>query len=165
MASYPETYRRSLDDPEGFWLQAAGLVEWTAAPTRALDDSRPPFYRWFPDASLNTCYNALDRHIDAGHGDRTALIVDSAYTGIRRRFSYAQLRDDVARFAGVLRGLGVESGDRVVLYLPMIPEAVIAMLACARIGAVHSVVFGGFAPKELAARIDDAAPRLILCAS
>jgi propionyl-CoA synthetase len=165
MASYPETYRRSLDDPEGFWLEAAGLVDWAAAPTQALDPSRPPFYRWFPDASLNTCYNALDRHIDAGHGDRTALIADSAYTGIRRRFSYAQLRDDVARFAGVLRGLGVESGDRVVLYLPMIPEAVIAMLACARIGAVHSVVFGGFAPRELAVRIDDARPRLVLCAS
>jgi propionyl-CoA synthetase len=165
MASYPETYRRSLDDPEGFWLDAAALVDWTVAPSRALDDSRPPFYRWYPGASLNTCYNALDRHIDAGHGERTALIADSAYTGVRQRFTYAQLREEVARFAGVLRGLGVETGDRVVLYLPMIPEAVIAMLACARIGAVHSVVFGGFAPRELAARIDDAKPRLVLCAS
>jgi propionyl-CoA synthetase len=165
MASYPETYRRSLDDPDGFWLDAAPLVDWQTPPTRALDASRPPFYRWFPDASLNTCYNALDRHVDAGHGDRTALIADSAYEGTRRRFSYRELRDEVARFAGVLRQLGVQAGDRVVIYLPMVPEAVIAMLACARLGAVHSVVFGGFAPRELAARIDDAKPRLVLCAS
>src|SRR6185369_14287309 len=144
---------------------ASGLIDWAGAPTRALDASRPPFYRWYPDASLNTCHNALDRHVAAGHGDRIALITDSAYTGQKQRFTYVRLRDEVARFAGVLRGLGVEAGDRVVLYLPMVAEAVIAMLACARLGAVHSVVFGGFAPRELAARIDDAKPKLILCAS
>ncbi len=165
MASYPETYRRSLTDPEGFWLDAARLIDWDRAPTRALAADRPPFYRWFPDAALNTCHNALDRHVAAGHGDRTALIADSAYSGQRRRFSYEELRDEVARFAGVLRDLGVVAGDRVVIYLPMVPEAVIAMLACARLGAVHSVVFGGFAPRELADRIDDATPRLVLCAS
>ncbi len=165
MASYREMYQRSLSDPDGFWLDAAARIDWTSAPSRALDASRPPLYRWFPDASLNTCYNALDRHIASGAGDRTALIADSAYTGERRRFSYVELRDEVARFAGVLTGLGVSVGDRVVIYLPMVAEAVIAMLACARIGTVHSVVFGGFAPRELAARIDDAKPHLILCAS
>ncbi|GAA5148819.1 hypothetical protein GCM10023321_11680 [Pseudonocardia eucalypti] len=134
-------------------------------PTRALDGSRPPFYRWFPDAELNVCHNALDRHVEAGRGERAALVYDSPVTGIRRTYSYAGLRDEVARFAGVLAGLGVGRGDRVVIYLPMVPEAAIAMLACARLGAVHSVVFGGFAPRELAARIDDATPSVIVSAS
>ena len=165
MGAYQDTYRRSLADPEGFWLEAAAAIDWEKPPARALDDSRPPFYRWFPDATLNTCHNALDRHVAAGNGERAALIYDSAYTGVKATFSYAELRDEVARFAGVLRGLGVGTGDRVVIYMPMIPQAVIAMLACARIGAVHSVVFGGFAPRELAVRIDDAKPKVLLCAS
>ena len=134
------------------------------APTRALDDSRAPLYQWYPDGVLNTNYNALDRHVEPA-GDRAALIYDCAYAGERRRFSYAGLRDEVARFAGALRALGIGVGDRVVIYLPMVPQAVIAMLACARLGAVHSVVFGGFAPRELAARIDDARPKVLLCGS
>ena len=165
MGEYRKTYDRSLADPEGFWREAATAVTWRREPTRILDDARPPFYRWFPDAQLNTCENALDRHVAAGHGDRLALIHDSAVTGQVRRFTYAALRDEVARFAGVLRSLGVEAGDRVVIYLPMVPEAVVAMLACARLGAVHSVVFGGFAPQELALRIDDAQPRVLVTAS
>ncbi|MFH8371623.1 propionyl-CoA synthetase [Streptomyces sp. NPDC018031] len=165
MGAYAETHRRSVTDPDEFWLEAAKAVDWTRQPTRALDSAAAPLYRWFPDGELNTCHNALDRHVVAGHGDRTALIWDSAVTGTRRHYSYRGLRDEVARFAGALRGLGVTKGDRVVVYMPMVPEAVVAMLACARIGAVHSVVFGGFAPKELAARIDDARPRVIVAAS
>jgi propionyl-CoA synthetase len=165
MGAYEDSHRRSLADPEGFWLEAAGAITWTRPPTRALDDSAAPIYRWFPDGELNTSYNALDRHIEAGHGDRTALIYDSPVTGSTRSYTYAELRDEVALFAGALRGLGVGVGDRVIVYLPMIPEAVITMLACARLGAVHSVVFGGFAPKELAARIDDATPKVIVAAS
>ena len=165
MGDYRATYDRSIRDPEGFWGDAAGLVDWIKKPQRVLDDSRPPFYRWFPDATLNTCYNALDRHVVAGAADRTALIYDSAVTGTKQSFTYAQLLADVAAFGGALRSLGVEKGDRVVIYLPMIPEAVVAMLACARIGAVHSVVFGGFAPHELAIRIDDATPKVIVTAS
>jgi propionyl-CoA synthetase len=165
MGAYEDSHRRSLADPEGFWLEAAGAITWTRPPTRALDDSAAPIYRWFPDGELNTSYNALDRHIEAGFGDRTALIYDSPVTGSTRSYTYAELRDEVALFAGALRGLGVGTGDRVIVYLPMIPEAVITMLACARLGAVHSVVFGGFAPKELAARIDDATPKVIVAAS
>ncbi|WP_409462476.1 propionyl-CoA synthetase [Amycolatopsis sp. GA6-003] len=165
MGAYTETYRRSLDDPEHFWLEAARAIDWTRRPTRALDSSAAPFYRWYPDGELNTSYNALDRHADGGRGAQDALIWDSPVTGRKRRYTYAELRDEVATFAGALSALGVTRGDRVILYLPMIPQAVIAMLACARIGAVHSVVFGGFAPKELAARIEDAKPKLILAAS
>ena len=165
MGAYTETYRRSLDDPERFWLEAARAIDWTNPPTRALDASGAPFYRWYPDGELNTCYNALDRHADHGRGGQDALIWDSPVSGGKRRYTYAELRDEVATFAGALASLGVARGDRVVLYLPMIPQAVIAMLACARIGAVHSVVFGGFAPKELAARIEDAKPKLVLAAS
>ncbi|WP_344147677.1 propionyl-CoA synthetase [Kribbella yunnanensis] len=165
MGAYDESYRRSLDDPEAFWLEAAGAITWTTKPTRALDDRAAPLYRWFPDAALNTSYNCLDRHIEAGHGDRVALIHDSPVTDSSTSVTYAELRDKVARFAGVLAGLGVGKGDRVIIYMPMVPEAVIAMLACARLGAIHSVVFGGFAPKELAARIDDATPRVIVSAS
>ena len=156
MGDYRATYERSLRDPEGFWREQAGLVDWIRKPQQILGADRPPFYRWFPDASLNTCFNALDRHVVRGAGDRAALVYDSAVTGDRRTYTYAELLAEVAAFGGVLRGLGVEKGDRVVIYLPMIPEAVIAMLACARIGAVHSVVFGGFASQELAVRIDDA---------
>ncbi|WP_433873406.1 propionyl-CoA synthetase [Saccharopolyspora sp. CA-218241] len=165
MGAYADAYQRSSSDPEGFWLDAAGAIEWERAPSRALDDERPPFYRWFPDGTLNTCFNALDRHVRDGRADSTALIWDSAMTGTVRRWTYRELLDEVARCAGALAGLGVGAGDRVVLYLPMIPEAVVAMLACARIGAVHSVVFGGFAPKELAARIDDARPAVVIAAS
>ena len=161
---YREILAASLDDPAAFWAQAAHGVSWTTAPQRILDDDNPPFYRWFPDAELNTCANALDRHIEA-RGDQAALIYDSPVTGTKQVYTYRELLDATARFGGVLRSLGVDKGDRVVLYMPMIPEAVIAMLACARIGAVHSVVFGGFASHELANRIDDAQPVVIVTAS
>ncbi|EME63760.1 propionyl-CoA synthetase [Amycolatopsis decaplanina DSM 44594] len=162
---YAETYQRSLEDPEGFWLEAARAIDWTRPPTRALDASNAPFYRWFPDGELNTSFNALDRHVRDGRGEQTALIWDSPVTDSVRRFTYAELLDDVARFAGALASLGVGKGDRVIVYMPMVPEAAVAMLACARLGAVHSVVFGGFAPKELAARIEDAKPKVIVAAS
>ena len=167
MADYRTEHARSIEDPEGYWAEQAGLVDWIKKPQRVLDDDHPPFYRWFPDATLNTCYNALDRHVVRGNGDRTALIYDSAVAGIEgtRTYTYAQLLEQVAAFAGALRGFGVVAGDRVVIYMPMIPEAVIAMLACARLGAVHSVVFGGFAARELAVRIDDARPKVVLAAS
>jgi propionyl-CoA synthetase len=165
VSEYANHYRRSLDDREDFWLEAAEAIDWTRAPTRALDDTNPPLYRWFPDGELNTAANALDRHVDGGRGEQPALIWDSAMTDTQRTYTYRQLRDEVALFAGALRSLGVGHGDRVIIYLPMVPEAAIAMLACARIGAVHSVVFGGFAPRELAARIDDARPKVILAAS
>ena len=165
MSDYAQEFARSTDDPEGFWLDAARGVDWIDAPTRALDDSAAPIYRWYPDASLNTSVNALDRHVAAGRGEQDALIWDSAMTGAVRTYTYRQLLDEVARFAGVLAAQGVGKGDRVVIYLPMIPEAAIAMLACARIGAVHSVVFGGFAAPELAARIDDAEPVAVVTAS
>ena len=165
MASYDETYRRSLDDPDGFWGDAAAAIDWTKAPETILDDSRSPFTRWFPDGELNTSYNALDRHVEAGNGDRPALIYDSPVTDTVRRYSYAEATDEVARLAGALAGLGVAKGDTVLIYMPMVPEAAFAMLACARLGAVHSVVFGGFAPNELAVRIEDAKPRVVLAAS
>jgi len=165
MGQYRDAYERSIRDPEGFWGEAAAAVTWTRAPRQILDASRAPFYRWFPDGELNTCDNALDRHVEGGRADQDALIYDSPVTGTRRRYTYRGLRDEVARFAGVLRGLGVGKGDRVVIYMPMVPEAVVAMLACARLGAVHSVVFGGFAPKELAVRIDDARPKVVVSAS
>ncbi len=165
MADYRTEHARSIEDPEGYWAEQAGLVDWIKKPGRILDDDHPPFYRWFPDATLNTCYNALDRHVVRGHGDRTALIHDSPVTGTQTTVSYAKLLERTAAFAGALRQFGVGKGDRVVIYMPMIPEAVVAMLACARIGAVHSVVFGGFAPKELAVRIDDAKPTVVVIAS
>jgi len=164
-ADYQTAYTRSIEDPEGYWAEQAGLVDWIKKPSRVLDDDHPPFYRWFPDATLNTCFNALDRHVARGHGDRTALVYDSAVADVKSTFTYAELLEQVAAFAGALRGFGVGPGDRVVIYLPMIPEAVVAMLACARLGAVHSVVFGGFAPRELAVRIDDARPKVVVTAS
>ena len=164
MDEYRDLFQASVDDPAAFWAQAARAVTWTREPRRILDDDNPPFYRWFPDAELNTCANALDRHI-AQRADQPALIYDSPITGSKRTYTYRELLDQTARFAGVLRSLGVDKGDRVVLYMPMIPEAVIAMLACARLGAVHSVVFGGFASHELATRIDDARPTVIVSAS
>ncbi|TNC29500.1 propionyl-CoA synthetase [Amycolatopsis alkalitolerans] len=165
MGAYAEEYQHSLTDPEGFWLGAAKAIDWVREPVQALDASNPPLYRWFPGGELNTAYNALDRHVERGRGEQAALIWDSPVTSAKRTYTYAQLRDEVARFAGALRSLGVGKGDRVIIYMPMVPEAVIAMLACARIGAVHSVVFGGFAPKELAARVEDAKPKVIVAAS
>ena len=163
--AYAAAYEQSIADPDAFWGQAATAIEWITPPTTVLDASNPPFYRWFPGATMNTCWNALDRHVRDGRGEQLALIYDSPVTGTTRSFTYAALLADVAKFAGVLAGLGVEKGDRVLIYLPMVPEAVIAMLACARLGAIHSVVFGGFAPAELAARIEDAKPSVIVSAS
>jgi propionyl-CoA synthetase len=163
--AYAETYRRSIEDPVGFWGEQAAAVDWDVAPTTVLDASDAPYYRWFSGGRLNTCWNAVDRHVEAGHGDRLALVYDSPVTGASDSFTYGRLRDEVARFAGALAGLGVVAGDRVVVYMPMVPEAVVAMLACARLGAVHSVVFGGFAPHELAIRIDDATPKVVVSAS
>ena len=168
MADYRTEHARSIEDPEAYWADQAHLVDWIKKPGRILDDDHPPFYRWFPDATLNTCFNALDRHVVRGHGDRTALVYDSAVADTSRvqtSYSYAELLERTAAFAGALRACGVQTGDRVVIYMPMVPEAVIAMLACARIGAVHSVVFGGFAPHELAVRVDDAQPKVIVTAS
>ena len=165
MGRYAEEFRRSVTDPDSFWGEAARAIDWYREPSVILDSSNPPFYRWFSDGELNTCFNALDRHVRDGRGDQDALIYDSPVTGTARRYTYRELLDQVARTAGVLRDIGVTKGDRVVIYMPMIPEAAIAMLACARIGAIHSVVFGGFAAPELAARIDDAAPKAVLSAS
>jgi propionyl-CoA synthetase len=162
---YHEIYAEWRADPQGFWARAAADIDWISAPKRIFDEKAGVYGRWFPDATCNTCFNALDRHVAAGRGGQTALIYDSPATGAQRRISYAELLDDVATLAAVLSSFGVEKGDRVVIYMPMIPDAVAAMLACARIGAVHSVVFGGFAARELAARIDDARPKLILAAS
>ncbi|HWM02911.1 MAG TPA: AMP-binding protein, partial [Actinophytocola sp.] len=165
MGAYHDSYRQSLEDPERFWLAAAGGLAWTKSPTRALDDKDASLYRWFPDGELNTCHNALDRHVDGGRADQPALVYDSPVTGNKATYTYRELRDEVALFAGVLAGLGVGRGDRVIIYMPMVPRAVVAMLACARLGAVHSVVFGGFAPRELATRVDDARPKVIVAAS
>ena len=165
MGGYRELFDASIADPSTFWADAARAVTWTREPQRILDDTNPPFYRWFPDGELNTCANALDRHVDGGRAEQPALIYDSPVTGSQRTYTYRELLDETARFAGALRGLGVGKGDRVVVYMPMVPEAVIAMLACARLGAVHSVVFGGFAAHELAARIDDARPAVVVSAS
>ncbi len=162
---YEEAYAQSIQDPNGFWGKAAENVHWYKKWDRVLDDSNPPFYRWFTGGVLNTCHNCLDLHVDEGIGDQAALVYDSPVTGTIRTYTYRQLRDEVAKFAGALAGLGVAKGDRVIVYMPMIPEAAIAMLACARIGAVHSVVFGGFAAKELAVRINDAKPKVIVSAS
>jgi propionyl-CoA synthetase len=158
--AYETALRDSLADPGRFWMEAARAVDWETTPSSAYSA-----HGWFPDGRLNSCHNAVDRHVEAGHGDRVALIYDSAVTGTIRRYSYAQLRDAVARTAGMLKAHGVGLGDRVILYMPMVPEAVFAMLACARLGAIHSVVFGGFAAAELAKRIDDARPILLLGAS
>jgi propionyl-CoA synthetase len=165
MARFDETYRRSLDDPEGFWAEAAAAIDWVEPWERVLDDSRAPFYRWFAGGRLNSCYNALDRHVERGRADQSALIYDSPVTGTTASFTYRELRDAVARFAGALVAHGVGRGDRVIVYMPIVPEAVIAMLACARIGAIHSVVFGGFAANELASRIEDAEPKVVVSAS
>ncbi len=162
---YDETYARSLRDPEGFWAAAAEDLYWDKRWDRVFDDTRPPYYRWFTGGVLNTCYNALDLHVDRGRGKQRALVYDSPVTSTITTYTYAGLRDEVARVAGALVRQGIGKGDRVIIYMPMVPEAIMAMLACARIGAIHSVVFGGFAANELAKRIDDAGPRLIISAS
>jgi len=162
---YSEIYERSINRPEEFWGEAAEAVQWEKKWDKVLDDSNKPFYQWFVGGKLNTCYNALDYHVQNGRGDQTAIIYDSPVTDTVKKISYSELLEKVSTFAGVLKELGVSKGDTVIIYMPMIPEALIAMLACARIGAVHSVVFGGFAPNELAIRIDDAKPKVMVSAS
>ena len=162
---YEIAFERSIKDPDGFWGEAAESVHWYKKWDTVLDDSNKPFYRWFKGGEINTCYNALDRHVENGRGDQAALIYDSPVTDTIKKYTFTELRDETAKFAGVLANLGVQKGDRVLIYLPMIPHAAIAMLACARLGAVHSVVFGGFAANELAIRIDDAKPKVIVSAS
>src|SRR5262245_59640120 len=161
---YKAVHRRSLADPEGFWAEQAAAIDFTRRWDKVLDSSNAPFHRWFAGAELNTCYNALDRHVERGRAEQAALIYDSPVTGSQQTFSYRDLRDRVARPAGAIAAHSVTKGDRVIIYMPMIPEAVVAMLACARLGAVHSVVFGGFAANELATRIDDCTPKLVLTA-
>ncbi|MCF8097303.1 MAG: propionyl-CoA synthetase [Desulfarculaceae bacterium] len=165
MATYEEVFRRSMEDPNGFWGEAAEDITWVKKWDKVLDDSNKPFYRWFTGGELNTCYNAVDRHVLAGRGDQAAITYDSPVTGVVQKITYSQVVDLVSRLAGGLLSLGVGKGDTVVIYMPMVPQALTAMLACARIGAIHSVVFGGFAPKELAIRIDDAKPKAIISAS
>ncbi|MFT7026752.1 MAG: propionyl-CoA synthetase [Paracoccaceae bacterium] len=162
---YKEIYEGWRADPERFWMDAAKAVDWVSPPTKALDDSAAPLYTWFADATCNTCYNAVDRHVAAGRGDQVAIIHDSPVTGTVHRLTFNELQARVASLAGALRAKGIEKGDRVIIYMPMVPEALEAMLACARIGAVHSVVFGGFAAHELAVRIDDCTPKAIIAAS
>lgn len=163
--NYKDVYDSWKSDPEGFWMEAATKIDWTTPPTKALNDSRAPIYSWFDDGMVNTCYNAVDRHVIAGKGAQTAIIYDSPITQTKHKISYGELQTRVASLAGALRAKGIEKGDRVIIYMPMVPEALEAMLACTRIGAVHSVVFGGFAANELAVRIDDCTPKAIIAAS
>ncbi|MEM7753762.1 MAG: AMP-binding protein, partial [Pseudomonadota bacterium] len=163
--TYRDVYQSCQADPEAFWMQAADAIDWDKKPSKALDDTNAPLFEWFTDARVNTCWNAVDRHVEAGRGDQIAIIHDSPVTHTKHEITYAELRDRVASLAGALSAKGVEKGDRVIIYMPMVPEALEAMLACARIGAIHSVVFGGFAANELAVRIDDCAPKCIIAAS
>jgi propionyl-CoA synthetase len=165
MGKFDERFRKSIEDPEGFWGEAAEAITWYKKWDKVLDSTNPPFYRWFTGGELNTCYNALDRHVEHGRADQIALIYDSPVTKTIQKFTYRELLDQVSRFAGALKNLGIQQGDTVVIYMPMIPEAAVAMVACARLGAVHSVVFGGFAPHELALRINDAKPKIVVSAS
>jgi len=165
MSQYQSTFQRAKSSPSEFWMEAAQDVQWDKAPTKALNSENSPFDKWFEDGQINACYNALDYHVDNGRADQLALVYDSPITDKQRKFTYRELRDAVARFAGAMAATGVSTGDRVLIYMPMIPEAIVGVLACARLGAVHSVVFGGFAAKELAVRIDDCQPKLILTAS
>jgi propionyl-CoA synthetase len=165
MGKYDTFYCRSLEHPQEFWAEAAAAIDWETKWNRVLDDSKAPLYRWFSGGRLNTCHNALDRHVDNGRGDQAALIYDSPLTGTYRTLSYRELRDQAALFAGALAANNIRKGDRVIIYMPMVPETIVAIMACARIGAVHSVVFGGFAANELATRIDDAKPKAIVSAS
>ena len=162
---YHEIYRSWERDPERFWGEAARAMDWVKAPDRVFDPHAGIYGRWFPDAVCNTCWNAVDRHVMAGRGDQAAIIYDSPLAGQQRAITYHRLQTETQVLAAILRNFGVGKGDRVIIYMPMVPEAVVAMLACARLGAVHSVVFGGFAAKELAVRIDDAGPKVIVSAS
>ncbi len=162
---FKEIYQRSISKPEEFWREISNDIFWFKKPTKILNSNKPPFYKWFEDGITNSCYNALDFHIDEGRGDKTALIYDSPITGNKGNFTFKQLKDKVSKFAGALSNQGVTKGDRVIIYMPMIPEAVVAMLACGRIGAIHSVVFGGFASNELASRIDDSKAKVLVTAS
>ena len=163
--AYNDIYARWKSDPEGFWMEAAEAIDWVEKPSKALSDENAPLYEWFADGRVNACWNAVDRHVEAGRGDQVAIIHDSPVTHSKRWITYVELRNRVAQLAGALRAKGVEKGDRVIIYMPMVPEALEAMLACARLGAVHSVVFGGFAAHELAVRIDDCKPKAIIAAS
>jgi len=163
--SFKDIYAGWQADPEAFWMKAAEAIDWVQPPSKALWDDNVPMYEWFKDAQVNTCYNAVDRHVEAGNGDRVAIIYDSPVTGHKSKTTYANLQTQVASLAGGLASKGIVSGDRVIIYMPMIPEALVAMLACTRIGAIHSVVFGGFAANELAVRIDDATPKAIIAGS
>lgn len=165
LLKFKDVYEQSINQPDVFWGRAAEAIQWTKKWDKVLDDSNKPFYRWFTGGELNTCYNALDYQVASGRKDQIAIIYDSPVTDTVKKITYGDLLDSVAKFAGALAGLGVTKGDTVIIYMPMIPEAVVAMLACARIGAVHSVVFGGFAPNELAIRIDDAKPKVMISAS
>ncbi len=165
MGKYEEIFKRSIQDPNGFWGEAAEAISWYKKWDKVLDDSNVPFYRWFAGGELNTCYNALDRHVETGRGDQVAVIWDSPVTNQIIKFTYKEFTEKVAKFAGVLKSLGLNKGDTVIIYMSMVPEALMAMLACARLGVVHSVVFGGFAPNELAVRIDDAKPKVIIASS
>ncbi|MBT8459464.1 MAG: propionyl-CoA synthetase [Boseongicola sp.] len=159
---YRDVYSAAQADPEGFWMEAAQAIDWVTPPTRALNPDNAPLYEWFTDAEVNTCWNAVDRHVEAGNGERAAIIYDSPITGAKSTTTYSQLQTQTAALAGALAERGVSKGDRVIIYMSMVPEALVAMLACARIGAIHSVVFGGFAANELAVRIDDATPKAII---
>ena len=163
--NFNAVYEDSIKNPEEFWKNVSEDIFWFKKPTKILNKSNPPFYKWFEDGTTNTCYNAIDLHIDRGRGDKLALIYDSPITGNKAKFTYKQLKDKVSKFAGALVNQGVKKGDRVIIYMPMIPESVVAMLAYARIGAIHSVVFGGFASNELASRIDDSKAKLLITAS
>ena len=163
--AYSKIYNDWKSDPETFWMNAAKAIDWDTPPTRALNDENAPLYEWFTDAKVNTCYNAVDRHVKAGNGERVAIIHDSPITGTKHEITYGELQTRVASLAGALRAKGIKKGARVIIYMPMVPEALEAMLACARLGAIHSVVFGGFAANELAVRIDDCTPKAIIAAS
>ena len=163
--NYQDIYDSSINNKEEFWENVAKDIFWYKKPTKILNSSNPPFYKWYEDGITNTCYNAIDIHIDNGKGGKTAIIYDSPITGAKKKFTYNQLKEKVSLFAGALKNQGVTKGDRVIIYMPMIPEAVFAMLACGRIGAIHSVVFGGFAANELASRIDDSKAKIIVSAS
>ncbi len=165
MGAYEEIFKKSIENPDEFWAEAAESIDWYKKWDTVLDRSNPPFYRWFKGGELNTCYNAVDRHVANGRGGQNAIIYDSPVTGTQKKITYSELQDQVATFAGALQANGAQKGDTVIIYMPMIPEALVAMLACARLGVIHSVVFGGFAANELAIRIDHAQPKLIICAS
>ena len=163
--TYADTYARWQSDPEAFWLDAARAIDWITPPASALNATRAPLYEWFTDTTVNACWNALDRHVLAGRGDQTAVIHDSPLTQTITHVTYAEMLTRTAALAGALQAQGITKGDRVIIYMPMVPEALVAMLACARLGAIHSVVFGGFAAAELAVRIDDSTPKAIIAAS